>query len=50
MKEIIAIACDHAGYELKEVVKKHLEDRGFGVHDFGTNSSESVDTPIMLIP
>lgn len=45
MKEIIAIACDHAGYELKEVVKKHLEDRGFGVHDFGTNSSESVDYP-----
>lgn len=45
MKEIIAIACDHAGYELKEIVKKHLEERGFGVYDYGTNSSESVDYP-----
>ena len=45
MKEIISIACDHAGYELKEVVKKHLADRGFEVKDFGTNSSESVDYP-----
>lgn len=45
MKEIIPIACDHAGYELKETVKKHLESRGFEVKDFGTNSSESVDYP-----
>ncbi len=45
MKEIIAMACDHAGYELKEIVKKHLKERGFDVHDFGTNSTESVDYP-----
>ena len=45
MKEIIPIACDHAGFELKEVVKKHLEERGFEVKDFGTNSAESVDYP-----
>ena len=45
MKEIIAIACDHAGYELKEVVKKHLAELGFEVNDYGTNSSESVDYP-----
>lgn len=45
MKEIIAIACDHAGYELKEEVKKHLVNRGLDVHDYGTNSSESVDYP-----
>ena len=45
MKDIIAIACDHAGYELKEVVKKHLKERGYDVCDYGTNSAESVDYP-----
>ena len=39
------MACDHAGYELKEVVKKHLEERGFEVEDFGTYGTESVDYP-----
>ena len=45
MKEIIPIACDHAGYELKEVVKKRLTDIGFEVKDFGTYSTGSVDYP-----
>lgn len=45
MSEIIPMACDHAGYELKEVVKKYLEDKGFEVKDYGTNSSDSVDYP-----
>lgn len=45
MKEIIAIACDHAGYELKELVKKHLIERNFEVMDFGTYSTDSVDYP-----
>lgn len=39
------MACDHAGFELKEVVKKHLSDLGYDVKDYGTNSSESVDYP-----
>ena len=39
------MACDHAGYELKEKVKQHLEAKGFEVKDFGTNSTESVDYP-----
>lgn len=45
MKEIIPIACDHAGFDLKEIIKQHLQDKGFEVIDFGTHSSESVDYP-----
>lgn len=45
MNEIIPIACDHAGFELKEQVKDFLISKGFEVKDFGTFSSESVDYP-----
>lgn len=41
----IAVGSDHAGYELKEKVKRHLEERGLYVHDNGTTSSNSVDYP-----
>ena len=40
---MIALAADHAGYPLKEEIKKHLSDRGFDVKDFGTDSDKSVD-------
>src|SRR4029079_11398704 len=39
----IALACDHAGFELKRVVAKQLQADGHEVQDFGTNSEESVD-------
>lgn len=42
----IAIGCDHAGYELKEIVKDKLTSEGYELIDLGTNSSESVDYPI----
>ena len=45
MSETVPIACDHAGYELKQQVIKHLSDRGFTVKDYGTYSSESCDYP-----
>lgn len=45
MKEIIPIACDHAGYELKQKVMALLEEKGFGVKDFGTYSTDSCDYP-----
>ena len=45
MKEIIPIACDHAGYELKLKVIEHLRQRGFDVKDCGTDSTESCDYP-----
>jgi ribose 5-phosphate isomerase B len=41
----LAIACDHAGYEIKEELKKYLEEKGNTVKDFGTNSPESMDYP-----
>ena len=41
----IGVASDHAGYGLKTKVIKHLESKGCVVHDFGTDSAESVDYP-----
>lgn len=41
----VAIGSDHAGYDLKESLKKHLEGRGLSVADFGTSSKESTDYP-----
>lgn len=46
----IAIGTDHAGYELKEILKSHLKDHGHSVEDFGTHSSESVDYPDFIRP
>lgn len=43
----IAIGADHAGFELKEKIKKTLEDLEYKVIDFGTNSSDSVDYPLI---
>jgi ribose 5-phosphate isomerase B len=46
----IAIAADHAGYSLKEVIKTHLESGGHEVRDFGTNSEDPVDYPDYVQP
>lgn len=43
---MLALGCDHGGYELMQEVKKHLENRGIAYHDFGCSSTESVDYPI----
>ena len=42
----VAIASDHAGFRLKEAVKKHLARRGYRVRDFGAKSVASVDYPV----
>ena len=42
---MIAIGCDHGGYELKQVIMKHLSERGLKYQDFGCMSNESVDYP-----
>jgi ribose 5-phosphate isomerase B len=41
----IAVASDHAGYELKEVLKKYLEEEGHDVDDCGAHSAERSDYP-----
>jgi ribose 5-phosphate isomerase B len=41
----IALGADHAGYQLKDQIKQHLEQQGISVCDEGTSSSESVDYP-----
>jgi ribose 5-phosphate isomerase B len=41
----IAVASDHAGFELKEHLAARLRDAGHRVVDFGTDSSEPVDYP-----
>jgi len=40
---MIAIGSDHAGYELKQVIIKHLEERKIEFKDYGTYSSDSCD-------
>ena len=41
----IAIASDHAGFEMKENVKIFLKESGHNIKDFGTDSEKSVDYP-----
>ena len=41
----IAVASDHAGFDLKEILKRDLEQAGHAVLDLGTNSTQSVDYP-----
>jgi ribose 5-phosphate isomerase B len=41
----IAIGSDHAGYELKELVKNYLINKGVNVSDLGCSSIERCDYP-----
>jgi len=40
---MIAVGCDHGGYELKEFIKQYLDQKGIEYLDVGAFSSESVD-------
>ncbi|MBR6230306.1 MAG: ribose 5-phosphate isomerase B [Lachnospiraceae bacterium] len=42
---MIALGCDHGGYQLMQEVKAHLEKRGLEYRDFGTYSDASCDYP-----
>ena len=41
----VGVACDHAGFALKQFVLQYLEEKGYPVKDYGTWSDASVDYP-----
>ncbi|SHH53374.1 ribose 5-phosphate isomerase B [Anaerosphaera aminiphila DSM 21120] len=41
----LGFGSDHAGYELKEILLKYLEEKGFECVDYGTHSLDRVDYP-----
>ena len=43
---MIALGCDHGGFDLKERIKAFLEEKGIPCRDFGTDSKESCDYPV----
>lgn len=42
---MIAIGCDHGGFNLKNAIMKKLEEMGYDYKDFGTYSTDSCDYP-----
>lgn len=43
--KVVGMACDHAGYEMKQALADYLRNAGYEVKDFGTNSTASCDYP-----
>ena len=43
---MLAIGCDHGGFELKQEILKHLDERGIAYKDFGCYDTDSVDYPV----
>ena len=43
---MIALGCDHGGFNLMFAIKKYLDEKGIEYTDFGTDSAESVDYPV----
>ncbi len=41
----IALAADHGGYQMKNLIAQNLRNQGFEIEDLGTDSEESVDYP-----
>ena len=50
ISNIIPIASDHAGYELKEFLIKELSNQGYEMKDYGTFSTDSCDYPDFIHP
>ncbi len=46
----VTVACDHAGFLVKQTVLDFFKESGFEVLDFGTFSEESVDYPDFIHP
>ena len=47
---MIAIGCDHGGYELKLEIIKHLNKKGIECFDFGSHDTNAVDYPDIAFP
>ena len=47
MTKPVALAADHGGYELKEAIRKHLDEIGVAYKDFGSYTGEACDYPDM---
>ena len=43
---MIALGCDHGGYELKQEIKQHLDAQKLEYIDFGCDNTEATDYPI----
>lgn len=43
---MIALGCDHGGYDIKNAVIGYLKEKGIKYTDFGCYSTESVDYPV----
>nr|QIM10187.1 ribose 5-phosphate isomerase B [uncultured Prevotella sp.] len=48
--KIIGVACDHAGFPLKQFVLQYLEEKGMEYKDYGTYSDRSCDYPDFAHP
>ncbi|MDP2328639.1 MAG: RpiB/LacA/LacB family sugar-phosphate isomerase, partial [Dehalococcoidia bacterium] len=46
----VAIGSDHAGFELKAILREELTALGDEVVDYGTDSTESCDYPDIAVP
>lgn len=46
----IALACDHGGLNLKNLIAAYLKEHGYEVDDFGTNTTDSCDYPDYALP
>lgn len=43
---MIALGCDHGGFELKQEIKKHLDEQKVEYIDYGCDGLEAVDYPV----
>lgn len=43
---MIALGCDHGGFQLKQAVMKYLDEKGLAYKDYGTYTEDSCDYPI----
>jgi ribose 5-phosphate isomerase B len=46
MKKVIAVGCDHGGYELKLPILAYLSEEGYQIVDVGCDSVDSVNYPV----